>query len=208
MSNPLVTFVACAHNERYNRPFHHCMLNQTCKDYKAIIWHNGPYYEGGFPDGTWNVSNTIQFRQSPIDTGNYGCANRQQAIDECTTDYIIQTSVQDVWMYQAVEFILKGLQDAPDILIWNSVNHLVGPCKVLDAQLAWSKLDWGNFAIRTDIAKQIPIRQTEYCADWLFVNDCIQKGLIKTAKKLNNILTIHNAILLLLATTIMGIIVL
>ena len=173
------------------------ILNQTNKNWYAEIRHNGgstQYWKEVMDRVPVDVAkeSKLVWKQSSVDTGNWGTANRQQAIDECTTDYIIQTSVQDYWLPQAVQFILEGLESKPDILVWNSINHLVGKCQVLDAKLEWSKLDWGNFALKTSIAKQIPIRQTEYCADWLFVNDCIQKELIKTAKKLPYILTVHN----------------
>jgi len=196
----LLTFIAPAHNEPdYDRAFVTSMLAQICQDFHAIVFHNGP--DKTFMSFWIQEQNVgwdevhgdhIQFKQSGIDSGNWGTSNRQIAITECTTEYIIQTSISDYWLPQAVEYILKGLETKPDILVWNSVNHLVGPCRVLDAQLAWSKLDWGNFAIKTEIAKQVPIRQTEYCADWLFVKDCIDRGLIKTAKKLDALLTIHN----------------
>lgn len=192
MNNPLITFVATAHNEpEYDRAFVTSMLAQTCQNFHATVFHNGQNNDFCDYIRDLKVSN-IEYNESEIDTGNWGTANRQTAIDECTTEYIIQTSVQDYWLPQAVEYILKGLESKPDMVIFNSINHLISPCNVLNAQLAWSKIDWGNFAIRTDIAKQIPIRQSEYCADWLFINDAIQKGLIKTAKKLDNILTIHN----------------
>lgn len=186
-NKPLITFVACAYLEReYNRAFIDSMQMQTSQEFEAIIWHNGPI------ELPWWSSEKIQFKQSLINAGKYGCDNRQQSIKECDTEYIIQTSVQDYWLPQAVHFILQGLEEKPDILIWDSINHLVGPCKVLDAQLTWSKLDWGNFAMKTSIAKQLTIQGDQYCADWLFVKEAIDKGLIKSAKKLPYVLTIHN----------------
>lgn len=189
---PLVTFVATAHQESsYNRPFANSLLAQTDNEWKAVEWHNGS------SNGKSQVILTEQviYKCSTEDTGMYGCVNRQTAIEECDTEYIIQTSVQDYWLPQAVQFINEALQKhKPDILIWNSINHLVDPCQVLDAQLAWSKLDWGNFTIRTDIAKQIRIQGEQYCADWLFVKEALDRKLVDPKKvlKLNAVLTIHN----------------
>ncbi len=198
-----VTFVATAHNEfPSNRVFIDSILNQTQKvsegGWKAVVWHNGDW--GHADHHTWNFkcdgfTHQPEYKCSETDEGNWGTKNRQEAINECDTDYIIQTSVQDYWLPQAVEYILKGLETSPDILVWNSINHLVGPCQVLDAQLAWSKLDWGNFAIRTDIARKVGINHGDkYTADWLFMQDALNSGLVDKSKilKINAVLTIHN----------------
>jgi len=193
-NKPLITFVATAHYECGNkRIFIPSILNQSSQNFNAIVFHNGPDIEmRQWVNNQIDNKDYIKFKNSSVDTGNYGCTNRQQAIEECKTEYIIQTSIQDYFLPQAVQFILQGLEAKPDILVWNSINHLVGPCKVLDAKLAWSKLDWGNFAMKTSIAKQLTIQGDQYCADWLFIKEALDKGLIKTAKKLPYVLTIHN----------------
>lgn len=191
-----LTIIATSHNEVvYNRAFVDSMEMQTdkSKNWKAIVWNNGESEE--MWNGVAEYSNRIIYKESEKDSEKWGTENRQQAINECDTDYIIQTSIQDYWLHQAMEYILKGLEKGPDILIWNSINHLISPCQILDAQVAWSKLDWGNFAIRTDIAKKIGIKHGEqYCADYLFIKDCLDSGLVDTKKilKINAILTIHN----------------
>lgn len=191
---PLITFIATAFNE----PAHQClfvdaMRNQTDKNFEAIVYHNGhSSLLSAYIDGI----EEIEYEESDINTGMWGTVNRQTAIEECNTGYIIQTSVQDYWLPQAVEYINKLLSEQkPDILLWNSINHLVGPCQVLDAQLAWSKVDWGNFAIRTDIAKKVGIQHGDkYTADWLFIQDVMNSGLVDQSKiiKCQGIFTIHN----------------
>lgn len=201
---PLITIVATAHNEDTpNRVFVHSMLNQIDKSYKAVVMHNGhnasmELWVNDQNDGAWNEEGTgyVKFKSSKVDTGNWGTANRQQAINECDTEYIIQTSVQDYWLPQATQIINNILKEKkPDILLWNSINHLVGPCQVLDSQLAWSKIDWGNFAIRTEIAKKVGIQHGDkYTADWLFIQDVLNSGLVGKDKiiKCTAVLTIHN----------------
>lgn len=198
MKSKLITICAVAHNEpSWNVPLFDSLLAQTDPDsWCCRVIHNGPAAdESEFNNRCYWLKNDSRFQLecSPTDTGNWGTANRQRAIDECQTEYLVQTSVQDYWLPQAMGYITKTLtENKPDILVWNSVNHLVGPCRVLDADLKWSKLDWGNFAVKTEIAKQVPIKQKEYCADFLFVQDCMNKGLIKRAQKIDALLTIHN----------------
>lgn len=193
---PLVTFIACSHNESFhNRIFVPSVMNQTDQNFRAVVYNNGPNPDNEISDSLLGIDN-IKYIESDMDTGNYGCVNRQTSIDHCKTDYIIQSSVQDYWLPQAVITINTALsQKSPDLLIWNSINHLVGPCVPLDAKLEWSKLDWGNFAISTKLAQMVGINHgDQYCADWLFINDLMNSGLIDMNKvmKIPHILTIHN----------------
>lgn len=194
--NNMLSIIATAHNEiPANRVFIDSMIMQTNKEFKATVFHNGISYSMvNYMMERCEGCDNIYYRHSNTDSANWGTANRQQAIDECDTEYIIQTSVQDYWLPQAVEYILKALENKPSIVVWNSINHLVGPCQVLDSKLEWSKIDWGNFAIRTDIARKMRIQQDQYCADWLFIKECLDRKLIDTKKiiKINGILTIHN----------------
>lgn len=192
-----ITFVATAHHEvSSHRPFIDSMLAQTDEMWDAIVYHNGPYAPNVWDFKCDGLKDQPVYKHSPTDTGDWGTANRQRAIDECTTNYIIQTSIQDYWLPQAVATINKLITDhKPDLILWNSINHVVGPCLVLDSKLEWSKVDWGNFAIRSDIAKYIGIRHGDkYTADWLFINDVLTSGLLDMTKviKTNAILTIHN----------------
>jgi hypothetical protein len=187
-----LTIVATAFNEKWQECiFVPSMLNQTCQDFEAIVFHNGPS-ERDMGDEFLGLQN-IRYMESPVNTNCWGAHNRQKAIEDCTTDYILQTSIQDYFLSQAVEYIQRVLVEEPDLVLWNSINHLVGPCQVLDSKLEWSKLDWGNFCIKTSIAKEIGINYpTEYCSDWLFIQDCLRSGLLKNIKKINGVLTIHN----------------
>lgn len=189
-----LTIVATAHNEpSYNRMFIDSMLNQTDQNFKAIVFHNGQNNE--LCDYIHGLKrDNILYQESETDTGLWGTVNRQTAIDECDTEYIIQTSIQDVWLPQSIHYINKTIdRTSVDIIYWDTINHIVGECKVLDGQLAWAHCDWGQFAIRTSIAKAVGVqRGAVYCGDWAFVEDCLNSGLIKTKCKLPLILNIHN----------------
>lgn len=195
MQSNTLSIIATAHKEKKaNRVFLQSMDMQTCqKGWNAYVWQNG--MRGDLLDSVCDTE-SVQYKNSDTDTGNWGTANRQRAIDECVTDYIIQTSIQDYWLPQSIEYILKAIErHSPDLIIWDSINHLVGPCKVLESALEWSKIDWGNFAIRTDIAKAVGINHgDQYCADWLFIQDVLNSGLVDEKKilKIPYILTIHN----------------
>lgn len=194
-SRPLVTFVAVAYMEpRHNRPFIDSMLNQIDGNWQAIVYHNGPNDKLREHIAGYNDSRLI-YMESETNEGNWGTGNRQRAIDICDTSYIVQSSIQDYWLPQAVEYINETIQNNdPQIIVWNSINHLVGPCVKLDGQLAWSKCDWGQFALKTWIARKVGIKRGDvYCGDWAFVEDVLKSGYIsKQPIKLPKILTIHN----------------
>lgn len=194
-----ITIVAPAYNEEsHQMPFIDSMLNQKEQTgWQCIVYHNGPYDScRGYAKYKEQLSadSRFIFRESPINTGNWGTANRQQVIDTCDSEYIIQSSIHDYWLPQAIGYILKTIERTNvDIIYWDTINHIVGECRVLDGQLAWAHCDWGQFALKTSIAKAVGIKRGDvYCGDWAFVEDCLNSGLIKTKCKLPLIINIHN----------------
>jgi len=189
----MVTFVAPAFNEEYDPyVFIGSMLCQTNPDWHAIIYHNGPYTRLKFLVESF-ADSRLTYLQSPTNTGAWGCYNRIDAINNhVSTDFIIQTSVQDYWLPSAVDLITKQAQDH-DLIYWNSVNHQIKYAQFLDCEPVKNRIDWGNFAIRSSIAKAVGIQHPEeFTADGMFVEDCIQSNLIRSSVKIPQILTIHN----------------
>jgi hypothetical protein len=188
----MVTFVAPAFNEKFETYiFIGAMICQKDPNWKAIIYHNGPnkwlkYFVDSFGD------KRLIYKESATNTEAWGTYNRIDAINNLVdTKYVVQTSIQDYWFPNTVSSIMEHLEE--DFIYWNSINHLAGYENVLDCQPIVDHIDWGNFAIRTDIAKQVGINKpTEFTADGLFVTDCMNSGLIKRQLKLNKVLTIHN----------------
>lgn len=162
---------------------------QTNKDWECIIYHNGPYKD--LPQIEDLLDHRFRFLQSETNTGYWGAYNRQSALELVNTSHLIQTSIHDYWMPCAVEQISKHLQH--DFVYWNSINHLFGYHMYLTCEPTPGLIDWGNYAIKTEIAKKVGIKYPkEFRADGLFVKDCLASGLVKTPIKLNRILTIHN----------------
>jgi len=189
----MLTFVAPAFNEE-NDPyvFIGAMLCQSNPDWKAIIYHNGPYTRLRYFVESFGDPRLI-YAQSNTNTGAWGCYNRIDAINNLVdTEFVIQTSIQDYWLPNAVDDIMK-LTEEHDFIYWNSINHLAGYENVLDCEPRLERIDWGNFAIKSSIAKQVGIQHPEeFTADGLFVEDCMKSGLVLNPIKINKILTIHN----------------
>ena len=187
----MITFIAPAFNEDIKTiPFVGSMLAQKDPRWKAIIYHNGVNPEMRSWVSSLNDPR-LTYRESDTNTGYWGCFNRIDALSKVDTEYVVQTSIQDYFTNNAVGDILQS-EDFPDIIYWNSIHHYF-EMNELVSELEPARVDWGNFAIRTSIAKQVGINHpTEFMADWLFVKDCLDSGLIHQRGKINKILTVHN----------------
>jgi hypothetical protein len=188
----MVTFVAPAFNEQfccYN--FIAAMLCQKNPDWKAIMYHNGPNswlkcFISSFGDPR------LVYKESETNTGAWGAYNRIDALNNIVdTEFVVQTSIQDYWLPNTVDVIMQHSEN--DFIYWNSINHLAGYEKVLESRPEIDWIDWGNFAVKTEIARQVGIKHpTEFTADGLFVTDLMNSGLITKIVKAEQILTIHN----------------
>jgi hypothetical protein len=187
----MITFVAVCYNEVDSvYGFISSMRCQTNPNWKLIIYQNGKNSNISHIVKLFEDSR-IKYIESDINTGYWGCYNRIHALNELVdTEYIIQTSIQDYYIPTTVDEILKH-KDI-DIIYFNCIHNHIS-FDVLNTELELGKIDWGCFAIKTQIAKSVGINYPmETTADGLFIQDCLKSGLINTTRKINKILTIHN----------------
>jgi len=205
----MVTFIAPSFEEEFDPyVFIGSMLCQRNPDWKAIIYNNGPNpWLKEFAEDVvspkvryhpWLKSvvesfndERLIYKESPANNGAWGCFNRIDALNNMVdTEYVVQTSVQDYWLPNAVDMIL--MHRGADFIYWNSIHHHL-EFNVLQSLPAVHHIDWGNFAIKTSIARKVGIRHPEeFTADGFFVRDCIAEGLIIKPVKIEKVLTIHN----------------
>lgn len=187
----MITFILPAHNEKYD-PYISLgsLLCQTNRNWKAIVYHNGINNQLRDLIETLNDPR-IQYYYTIEDSGFWGAKNRVDALSKVDTEYVINSSIQDYWLPHAVQTILN--RNRNDIIYWQSINHLTGYQNILDSTLEIGNTDWGNFAVKTEIAKKVGINYPEeFTADGLFVKDLLNSDLVNTKEKINHILTIHN----------------
>lgn len=194
MSTPLITLVAPACGElKHNCPFVESMLAQRDPNWKAIIFHNGPNPEMK----EWVESykdNRLVYEESELNTGMWGTQNRQTALTYMVdTPYVIQTSVQDYWLQNAMAELNNVIAASqPDMITWQAINHLFR-YGILTGEVAFGHCDWGQFCTKTEYAKKVGIQKMDqFTSDWHTIQGLVQSGLIKNAQKLDRILTIHN----------------
>lgn len=190
---PLIYIIAPAKGEnRHNRPLVESLLNQSSNLWKCIIYHNGPNEEMGQWIKSYNDSRLI-YKESAADTGQWGCKNRQDAIQNIVDGpYVINTSIQDYYIPCAIKEIQGALSAGADMVHWQAINHLFR-YNTINGEIAWGHIDWGQWCVRTEYIRQTGIVHPEnFSGDWHTLQGIIQKGLIKKIIKLDRTLTIHN----------------
>jgi DNA-binding transcriptional ArsR family regulator len=189
----MITFIATAHNEsRHDSPFVDSMLNQKSKEWKAIIFHNGPNPKMKEWIESYN-NPQLEYYESAHDTGNWGTFNREQAVMHLVdTSYVINTSIQDYYLPCAVGDITEIIKEDVDFLSWPAINHLYRYYPI-NGELANGHIDWGQFCVKTSIIKSTGIvGKDKFNGDWLTIHAILHSRLLKKVKKLDKIITIHN----------------
>lgn len=189
-NKPIVTFIVISYKEKWD-PYMFigmlkCMKNPN---WKAIIWHDGPNEElknivESFAD------DRILYMENEENTGSWGCFNRIAALDIVDTEFVIQTTIQEYYLPILVDDILANSHN--DLIYWPCIHHSFA-YNILNAEPVRGRMDWGNFALKTHIAKKVGINYpTAYMADGLFIEDVMKSGFIRKQVKLPKILNIKN----------------
>jgi hypothetical protein len=189
MEEKIITFVAAAHKETIDAyQFISCLLLQTDPRWKCIIYNDGenPYVKQvveKFND------ERIKFINTPEPTKFWGHYNRIDALNNhVDTEYVIQTSIQDYYTPNTVSEILN--RRGTDFIYFDCIhNHF--QYNVLITLPHQCRIDWGSFAMKTEIAKKIGINNPEHPhCDGMFVEDCFRAGVTNT--KINLVMLVHN----------------
>lgn len=189
-----ITFIAPAFNETQSVDVYiGSLLCQTNPNWKTIIYHNGD--NKLFRERVNSYKDPrIVYKQSENNNGCYGCFNRIDALNNMVdTEYVVQSSIQDYWLPVAVQAMLEeATKWQADLIHFDCLHNHLG-YGVLKSQLEISKIDWCNFAIKTDIAKSVGINNPEaYAADGMFIEDCLRANALSSIIKIDKVLTIHN----------------
>ena len=127
----MVTFVATAFEEKYeSMAFIGSMLAQKDPRWKAIIYGNK------YSEEIYNIcqlinDNRITYKVAETNTGFWGCYNRRDAVyNMVDTDYVVQTSIQDYYLPNAVSEILSKFADVIFAVDCIQSNHFISAEKI------------------------------------------------------------------------------
>tara|TARA_R110000803_G_scaffold44486_3_gene94133 strand:- start:1051 stop:1671 length:621 start_codon:yes stop_codon:yes gene_type:complete len=128
------------------------LLMQTADNWELVICSNAD-------DSINEVEITdprITVKLTEENTGTWGALNRRDYIQNELEDgvLLINTSVEDYYIPKLVEFINEH-QDR-DFIYWDFSHHHFGyNTNHAISQPRINKMDWGNFAVTSEIAKTI-----------------------------------------------------
>ena len=184
----LITFVATSHKETIEaHQFISSLLLQTNPRWKCIIYNDG---ENNYIKNLVENFNDkrIKYIETKTPKKFWGHYNRIDALNYVETEYVIQTSIQDYYTPNTVEQILK--HRGTDFIYFDCLhNHFF--YEILKTKPIICRIDWGCFALKTELEKNIGINHPEnqYC-DGLFVEECFRRGISNV--KIDLVMTIHN----------------
>jgi len=186
-----VTFVAVCHNETHEVDmFCSALLLQKDQRWNCVVVCNGQNDAIAESMSKYQYDKRFTYLESDTNTGAWGCYNRIKVLSIINSPYVINTSIQDYYPPHAVACI--NAYAGKDIIYWQCLhNHFA--YDVLDSKLELTRIDWGSFAVKTEIAKAVGINHPDsVAADGLFIADLLAAGYTGNNHKIDKILTVHN----------------
>lgn len=186
----MITFVAAAYKENLivANQFISSMILQSDNRWKCIIYCDAPNPEVAAAVASYNDPR-IKLVDNKEPTRHWGHYNRIDALNNLVdTEFVVQTSIQDYYTPNTVKEILERADH--DFIYFNCIhNH--HKYTILNSELKEGRIDWGSFAVKTSVAKEVGIREprSSWC-DGTFVVHCIAKGIKHI--KIDKVLTVHN----------------
>lgn len=186
-----LTIVAAAYREIYEPyMFVHSMLSQTNKNWKCIIYCDEPNQHvidavSIFKDERFKVVS------NETATGYWGHFNRKRALHEMVdTEFVMQTSIQDYYTPNAIDEILS-YSNSYDFIYFDMIhNHYA--YDVLHTTPEVDRIDWGSYAVRTSIAREVDIENPKiHNSDGWFAQKCFYTPKVRSVK-LHKIYAVHN----------------
>jgi hypothetical protein len=191
MEKQLITFIATAYKEKYD-PY---MLLASLLLQKDDRWNCIVYSDEPNPSIKSAVKHfkdkRIKLVENEVATGFWGHYNRKKALEEMVdSEFVIQTSIQNYYTPNTVSDLMEFLPNQ-DLIFFDCI-HSHHKYNVQSSEPKISKIDWGSFAVRTSVAKQVGINNPEsIVCDGIFVESCMKVKNLRYGK-INKILTVHN----------------
>lgn len=121
---------------------------------------------------------------------DWGHTPREYGKQMCTAEYVIMGGDDSYYTPNFVEELTNYMTRGDDFIYWDMV-HSHYNYQYFKCLPAYNQIDIGAFAVKTELAKQIPLG-TQYAADGLYVENF--KHMFPNAKmsKINKVLYVHN----------------
>lgn len=182
--------VPCYGNATEVHRFIHSMYCQTNDNWLAHYIFDGDdhnYYSIG------SSYDKIKNRFSLLAKNHkdWGHTPREFGKDRSIGQWIVMTGVDNYYVPTFVEEFSRFTGDPNIDFIYCNMVHDGYDYQPFDSKPAFNYIDIGNFAIRSEIAKQIPLNKT-YAADGEFVEEYKKRFGTSKIKKIDKYLYVHN----------------
>jgi len=189
----MITLIATAYDETLKaNTFINSLLLQSDPNWKCVVFADGgnSYIKKMLSD---IGDSRFSYYESHKVKGCWGNENRRHALNWMVdTDFVMPgASIQDYYVPNTIEEINKYTNDY-DFIYFDCIHHSKD-YDALDTKLKVGEIDWGSFALRTEVAKQTDI--ADFCnhlTDGMFVERCINKFPNLKYYKIKKYLFVHN----------------
>lgn len=188
-NKPHVCFIAPIFN--YYPVLLHSLIAQTYENWFLILIHDTPNTELEKLLFKYQESR-VRYMCTEERYNDWGHSLRSIAIKEVPNDIdlIIHTNADNYCGKFFLEMMVDPFIKNPAVnaTFCNFVNNAF----FTEARLEIGFCDCGNFCTKASVAKEVGWRSREFAADWLYINDVIQKVGINTIVKVPRVLFYHN----------------
>lgn len=179
----ILSIIAATYNQAESghlQAFVYSLVTQTSKDFVCYVVHDGPADTDTktFMDIiTDKYPENFVFLETPKKSEyKYGHASRSFGLSHCTSPYVTFTNGDNLYVKDYVKIVLEAIeQTEPDIVTNNIIHDYFGYTVFGNGNMGMYATDFANFIIRTEMAKDIPLVEEEYCADGQFCVDLNEK---------------------------------
>ena len=125
------------------------------------------------------------------DRRDWGHEKRSIAMNECTTDYILCASDDDIYLYHFLQKMKEKAEETKaDIIYCNfRTQGRANSQPYIDAQPIYRSITNGCMLVKSDLIKRVPYTYREYAADGRWVDEAIKAG--ATTAKVDECLFFH-----------------
>lgn len=148
---------------------------QTVQPDRVEVYYSG--YEDGqlsllkekYPNHTWIVQQ---------DKKDWGHDKRANALQHCTTDWIVTMNDDDQYPFVFLEFMLQHAKLNKAGVVYCNFATRTNENFFIDAKLERGHITNGCMLISQKVATTIPYSHRLYAGDWYFVEDCMKSGVV------------------------------
>lgn len=187
----------------YNRTDHlmtiiSSIVSQTNPNWKIHVVVDGPTDEVKV-----KVNNIAVYYQDLLDKikftflderfNDWGHTPRNYGLTQATEEWVIMTGEDNYYVPTFVENFLSVVRDDVNFVFCNMVHNWVKDNYIpIKCEIEFGKIDVGNFMTRTFNAQKLRLRTDVPEADWLFVDEYLNRFTEGQIIKIEKVLYVHN----------------